>query len=138
MSQRSAQPFHAVGCATLQPEELAALITDEKVRSVHGTVFLRELAESEERGQRVFIVEPQRNIALTYVSEDRAVALEWAERALASARASGVSTQEPLALQTLGIVRTARGEVGEAIAALEQMAIHEGFEQNKVPSCRYA
>ena len=45
MSQRSAQPFHAVGCATLQPEELAALITDEKVRSVHGTVFLRELAE---------------------------------------------------------------------------------------------
>src|SRR5207302_8621012 len=82
--------------------------------------FLGEIAESEALGQRVSVAEPQRNIALTYLSEDPAAALEWAERALVSARSSGVSSQEPLALQTLGIVRAARGEVDAAVSALER------------------
>jgi class 3 adenylate cyclase/tetratricopeptide (TPR) repeat protein len=82
--------------------------------------FLLELAESERIGRRASLAEPQRNIALTYIAEDRAVALEWAERAFASAQASGVPSQLALALQTLGIVRTARGEVTDAVGTLER------------------
>ncbi|MFN2520501.1 MAG: adenylate/guanylate cyclase domain-containing protein [Candidatus Limnocylindria bacterium] len=82
--------------------------------------FMKELAESERLGQRASLSEPLRNIALTYVAEDPDAALAWTERALASANDADVPAQEALALQVLGIVRTARGEIGDAIAALER------------------
>ena len=82
--------------------------------------FLLEVAEYQRLGQRASLFEPERNIALTYVDEDLDVALQWAERAVGSARASRVAEQEGLTLQVLGIVRTARGEIADAIAALER------------------
>jgi len=119
----SLEQFALVGVATgiaLAHSGLGSNALDRGDRARAREHFLMELAESERLGQRASLTEPQRNIALTYLGEDPDVALEWAERALASARSAGVRPQEALALQTLGIVRTARGETAEAIERLEQ------------------
>ena len=115
--------FEVIGVATgisMAHSGLGSNALDRGERALAREHFLVELTTSEGLGQRVLLAEPQRGISLTYVGQDPALALEWAERALASARSSGVATQEALALQTLGIVRTARGEVTEAVAALER------------------
>ena len=44
MSHRSAQPFHAVSCSSLRPEELTRLLAGEDGTSC-GTLFLEELAD---------------------------------------------------------------------------------------------
>jgi len=118
----SLEQFEIVGVATgiaLAHSGLGSTALDRGDRATAREHFLIELAESERLGQRASLFEPQRNIALTYVAEDLDLALQWAERALASARAAGVAEQEALALQVLGIVWTARGKPAEAITALE-------------------
>jgi len=45
MSRRSTQPFRAVSCATLQPEQLATPSAGEETLLSQGTVFLDELAD---------------------------------------------------------------------------------------------
>jgi adenylate cyclase len=119
----SLEHFELIGVATGIALAHSGLGSNALDRGDHNQArehFLLELGESERIGQRASLAEPQRNIALTYLAEDRALALEWAERALASAQASGVSSQLALALQTLGIVRIARSEVTDAVASLER------------------
>ena len=45
MSRRSTQPFRAVSCATLQPEQLATPTASGETLLWQGTVFLDELAD---------------------------------------------------------------------------------------------
>src|SRR6266853_1342504 len=51
MSRRSAQPFRAVSCAMLQPEQLATPTASEETLLWQGTVFLDELADLSNNGQ---------------------------------------------------------------------------------------
>src|SRR5260370_40304419 len=51
MSRRSAQPFRAVSCATLQPEQLATPTAAGETLLWQGTVFLDELADLSTNGQ---------------------------------------------------------------------------------------
>jgi two-component system response regulator AtoC len=51
MSRRSTQPFRAVSCATLQPEQLATPTASEETLLWQGTVFLDELADLSTSGQ---------------------------------------------------------------------------------------
>jgi tetratricopeptide (TPR) repeat protein len=119
----SLEQFASIGVATgiaLAHSGLGSTALERGDYAVAREHFLVELAESQRLGQRASLFEPERNIALTYIDEDLETAVLWADRALASARAVQVPTQEALALQTMGIVRTARGETGEAIGALER------------------
>ena len=50
MSRRSTQPFRAVSCATLQPEQLTPTASEETLLW-QGTVFLDELADLSTNGQ---------------------------------------------------------------------------------------
>jgi tetratricopeptide (TPR) repeat protein len=120
---RSLDQFELVGVPSgvaLAHSGLGSNALDRGDRARAREQFELELAESERLGQRASLSEPQRNIALTYLGEDHDVALEWASRALASAQGARSSSQEALALQTLGVVRTARRELDEAIALLER------------------
>src|SRR3982074_174804 len=51
MSRRSTQPFRAVSCATLQPEQLATPTASGDTLLWQGTVFLDELADLSSNGQ---------------------------------------------------------------------------------------
>jgi class 3 adenylate cyclase/tetratricopeptide (TPR) repeat protein len=78
------------------------------------------LREWEQLGSRTYVSETQRYLALAYVPDDAVVALEWAERAVSTAREMHAADQEGVALQVLGRVRLARGEADQAIPILEQ------------------
>jgi adenylate cyclase len=119
----SLEQFASIGVATgiaLAHSGLGSTALERGDYAVAREHFLVELAESERLGQRASLFEPERNIALTYVDDDLETAVLWADRALASARAVQVSAQEALALQTMGIVRIARGDTAEAITSLER------------------
>src|SRR5260370_16038298 len=51
MSHRSTQPFRAVSCATLQPEQLATPSAGGETLLWQGTVFLDEVADLSTNGQ---------------------------------------------------------------------------------------
>jgi len=80
------------------------------------TIALQEL---ERVGNRTYLFDALRFLAFAHLPDEAGVALSWAERALETARGAGSREQEALALQALGIARTARGDVDAAIAALE-------------------
>jgi class 3 adenylate cyclase/predicted ATPase len=119
----SLQQFELIGVATGIALAHSGLGSNALDRGDHARArehFLLEVTEYERLGQRASLFEPERNIALTYVADDLDLALKWADRAVASAQAARVAEQEALALQVLGIVRTARGEIQDAVAALER------------------
>ena len=119
----SLEQFELIGVASgiaLAHSGLGSNALDRGDRPAARGHFLEELAASERLGQRASLAEPQRNIALTCIGEDPTLALDWAERAVGSARQAAVPAQEALALQVLGMVRASRGETAEAIVALER------------------
>jgi adenylate cyclase len=77
------------------------------------------LHELERVGNRTYLFDALRFLALAHVPDENDAALGWAERALETARAAKSREQEALALQALGIVQTARADVGAAIVALQ-------------------
>jgi tetratricopeptide (TPR) repeat protein len=80
----------------------------------------RAIAEWGELGSRTYQSETQRYLAEAWLPTDVAAALEWAERAVASARAVQAADQEGIALQVLGTVHASRGETGDSLTALER------------------
>jgi len=87
------------------------------------TTARRELAtalqELERVGNRTYVFDALRFLAVAHLPDEADAALGWADRALESARSAKSREQEALALQALGVVRTARGDVEGAMAALE-------------------
>ena len=77
------------------------------------------LREWDQQGSRTYVSETQRYLAQALMPADRDLALEWAERAVATARDLTARDQEGIALRVLGVVRLERSEVEEGIAALE-------------------
>jgi adenylate cyclase len=77
------------------------------------------LAEWEQLGSRTYVSETQRYLAQAYQPADLDTALVWADRAVTSARELRARDQEGMALQVLGAIRLARGELSEAVAVLE-------------------
>jgi tetratricopeptide (TPR) repeat protein len=77
------------------------------------------LGELEHVGNRTYLLDTLRFLAIAHLPDEPGTALRWAERALETARGIGSREQEALALQAIGIARTARGDDDEAIAALE-------------------
>lgn len=82
----------------------------------------RAQAELERMGNRTYLVHTERHWALAHLADDPAAALRWAERAVATAQALGAPDAEGISLQVLGLVRVARGETADALAALERGA----------------
>jgi tetratricopeptide (TPR) repeat protein len=78
------------------------------------------LAEWEALGSRTYVSETQRYLAQAFVYNDHERAMDWAERAIATAREMNAADQEGIALRVKGMVWLARGESGEAIEALER------------------
>jgi adenylate cyclase len=80
----------------------------------------RAIAEWGQLGSRTYQSETQRYLAEACLPTDVAAALEWAERAVATARALQALDQEGIALQVLGTVHASRGEPGDSLTALER------------------
>ncbi len=81
--------------------------------------LFQALRELERAGNKTYLLDTQRHLARAHLPDDPAAALEWARRSLEAARELGSREREGLALQALGVVLEARGEVSDAIAALE-------------------
>ncbi len=78
------------------------------------------LGEWAQLGSRTYLSETQRYLARAYLPDQHEVALRWAEQAVETARDLRALDQEGIALQVLGLVREARGEVAQALTALER------------------
>lgn len=78
------------------------------------------LAEWEQLGSRNYQSETERYLAEALLPTDPAAALEWATRAVATARSMQALDQEGVALQVLGVVHATRGETAAALTALER------------------
>jgi len=82
--------------------------------------LLAALQEFEQVGNRSDLVTVFRDLAQAYVGDDPAAALAWAVRAVETADALGSVEKRGLALQILGVARTAAGDVPGAVTALEE------------------
>ena len=71
-------------------------------------------------GSRTYQSETERYLAEACLLTDATAALEWAKRAVATARAVQALDQEGIALQVLGTVHARRGEMPDSLAALER------------------
>jgi len=80
----------------------------------------RAIEEWGQLGSRTYQSETERYLAEACLLTDATAALEWAKRAVATARAVQALDQEGIALQVLGTVHASRGEMPDALAALER------------------
>jgi adenylate cyclase len=71
-------------------------------------------------GSRTYQSETERYLAEAWLATDAAAALEWATRAVATARAVQAADQEGIALQVLGTVHASRDETRDSLTALER------------------
>jgi tetratricopeptide (TPR) repeat protein len=82
--------------------------------------LLAALQEFERVGNRSDLVTVFRDLAQAYLGDDPTAALSWALRAVDTAEALGSVEKRGLALQILGITRTAAGDASGAITVLEE------------------
>jgi tetratricopeptide (TPR) repeat protein len=80
----------------------------------------RAIEEWGQLGSRTYQSETERYLAEACLLTDATAALEWAKRAVATAQAVQALDQEGIALQVLGTVHASRGEMPDALAALER------------------
>jgi adenylate cyclase len=80
----------------------------------------RALDEWRQLGSRTYQSETERYLAEAWLPTDAATALEWARRAVATAREVQSMEQEGIALQVLGTVHATRGEIADSLTALER------------------
>ena len=80
----------------------------------------RALEEWRQLGSRTYQSETERYLAEAFLPTDAGTALEWAQRAVATARAVQAIDQEGIALQVLGTVQASRGEIADSLTALER------------------
>ncbi|TMD68926.1 MAG: tetratricopeptide repeat protein, partial [Chloroflexi bacterium] len=80
----------------------------------------RALEEWRQLGSRTYQSETERYLAEAFLPTDAGTALEWAQRAVATARAVQAIDQEGVALQVLGTVQASRGAIAESLTALER------------------
>jgi len=80
----------------------------------------RALEEWGQLESRTYQSETERYLAEAFLSTDATRALDWAQRALATARAVQALEQEGIALQVLGTVQATRGETVDSVTALER------------------
>src|SRR5207302_4333339 len=80
----------------------------------------RALEEWRQLGSRTYQSETERYLAEAFLPTDAGTALEWAQRAVATARAVQAIDQEGVALQVLGTVQASRGAIAESLTALKR------------------
>jgi adenylate cyclase len=78
------------------------------------------LTEWEGLGNRSYLSETERYMAEAWLADDPAKALEWAQRALTTARELRSAEQEGLALRVLGMAQLAGDDLDAAILSLER------------------
>jgi adenylate cyclase len=82
--------------------------------------LLTALQEWDALGSRTYLAETYSYLAQATMTDDPDAALDWARRAVEIAHELNTTSQEGVGLQVLGRVLMARGEIPEAVEALER------------------
>ena len=97
----------------------AALVED--VSKDEGRAHLSAALEQHERAaNRTYMIDVLRDLAESYLGEDPDAALQTADRALSIAREAGLDAGTAGVLAVAGRARLERGEITDAVAALEE------------------
>ena len=110
---------YANGTATAETG-LGATLAERGARAEGRAHLEAALAQHERAANRVYMIDVLRDLAEAYLSDDADAALRTAERALAIAREVHLEAGAAAVLAVAARARLARGEIGDAVAMLEE------------------